>query len=75
MIHLCRSKNIRQFLVGWQRNKRITYYPGLPSHKVRNGVHKVPDGVHVRYKIFRNGVHLWGTEVFFKIKGGTVKHH
>jgi hypothetical protein len=48
---------------------------GLPSHKVRNGVQKVPDGVHVRYKIFRNGVHLWGTEVFFKIKGGAVKHH
>jgi hypothetical protein len=35
--------------------------PVLPSHKVRNGVRKVPDGVTVRYKIFPNGVHLWGT--------------
>ncbi len=34
---------------------------GLPSPKIRNGVQKVPDGIHVRYNIFRNVVHLWGT--------------
>jgi hypothetical protein len=34
---------------------------GLPSDKVSNGVQKVPNGVYERYKIFLNGVHLWGT--------------
>jgi hypothetical protein len=39
----------------------LDLYAGLPSDKVSNGVQKVPNGVHVRYKIFLNGVHLWGT--------------
>jgi hypothetical protein len=41
------------------KNKMLD--PGLPSDKVSNGVQKVPNGVHVRYKFFLNGVHLWGT--------------
>jgi len=40
----------------------IDYHrPGLPSHKVRNGVH-------MRYKVFRNGVHLWVHKFFSKLK-------
>ncbi len=30
---------------------------GLPSHQVSNGVQNIANGIHVRYKIFLNGVH------------------